>query len=182
MEKLLELGPLLLSILFVQFGIMIVLIILLILNRNEINILKEKYDYFMEYLGDGDSKDILQDCIDMIRNIEYESRLKEKEIAEIYEILTSCVQKVSIVRYNAFSNVGSDLSYTIALLDNDDNGVVLSSLYGRESSTTYAKPIQSGHSQYVLTEEEESAISIARKKHIGKSYYDSNMKMEDEQF
>jgi len=47
--------------------------------------------------------------------------------------------KVGVVRYNAFDDVGSDLSFSIALLDDNDNGVVISGIYSRESSTTYAK-------------------------------------------
>jgi len=179
MEKLLELDPTILILVFTQFTILIIAIIFLVLNRLEITRLKEKYSSFVEYLGDGESKDILQECVDMIRNIEYENRLKDKEISEILEILSSCIQKVAIIRYNAFSNVGSDLSYAVALLDHEDNGVVLSSLYGRDSTTTYAKPINAGNSQYVLTEEEENAISLARKKFIDKSYYSAKMKLQD---
>ena len=171
MESLLELNPMLLAVLAVLFVLMIFVIVVLIFSRLELTRLKEKYDALIEYLGNGESKDILSECAELIRNLEYENRIQEKEIAEVFSILSSCVQKVSIVRYNAFDNVGSDLSYSIALLDNEDNGVVLSSLYGRESSTAYAKPVSSGNSKYVLTDEEREAISSARKNHIGRSYF-----------
>ena len=171
MESLLELDPKLLAVLTVLFVLMIFVIVVLIFSRIELTRLKEKYDALIEYLGNGESRDILSECAEIIRNLEYENRVQEKELAEVFSILSSCVQKVSIVRYNAFDNVGSDLSYSIALLDNEDNGIILSSLYGRESSTTYAKPVSQGSSKYVLTDEEREAISSARKKHIGRSYF-----------
>lgn len=72
------------------------------------------------------------------------------------------IQRVGVVRFNAFPDTGSDLSFSIALLDAFDNGVVLSSLYGRSESRIYAKPIKAGKSTYTLTDEEKQAILIAQ--------------------
>ena len=171
MEALLSLDPLILAIITGELLLTVYLFSLVLFSRSEIQDIKDKYISLIEYLGDGDSRDLLQNCVDVIRELEFDSRIKEKDIDELFEILTSCIQKFAILRYNAFSNVGSDLSFSIALLDNDDNGIVISSLYGRESSTTYAKPIIRGRSEYILTGEEKHAISQAKKKHIGKSYY-----------
>lgn len=71
------------------------------------------------------------------------------------------LQKVGFVRYNAFSDMGSELSYSIALLDNFKNGFVLTSIYGRDHATTYAKPIKFGKSKYPLSVEEIQAIDRA---------------------
>ena len=70
-----------------------------------------------------------------------------------------CIQKCNIIRYNAFSNTGSDLSYSIALLDSYNNGFILSSIYGRDESVTYAKPIESGKCSYPLSVEEEIVLN-----------------------
>lgn len=72
------------------------------------------------------------------------------------------VQRTGIVRFNAFPDTGSDLSFAIALLDAHDNGFVLSSLYGRNESRIYAKPIRGGTSTYALSEEEKQALAQAR--------------------
>lgn len=72
--------------------------------------------------------------------------------------------KVSIVRYRAFEDVGSDLSYSIALLDNNNNGVILTGIYGRNESTTYAKPIDKGLSRYELSDEEKYVLKDAMNK------------------
>lgn len=71
------------------------------------------------------------------------------------------IQKSATVRFNAFPDTGSDLSFAIALLDANNNGLVLSSLYGRSESRVYAKPIKDGCSSYALSEEEKSAIARA---------------------
>ncbi|HYG59221.1 MAG TPA: DUF4446 family protein [Symbiobacteriaceae bacterium] len=73
------------------------------------------------------------------------------------------VQKTAIIRFNAFPDTGSDLSFAIALLDADDNGMVVSSLYGRSESRIYAKPILAGQSTYQLSNEEKEALAKARR-------------------
>ena len=171
MDWLLSLDPILLAALAVQIILFTIVFFLLILSRAELREMKYRYLALEDYLGDGESRDLLQSCAAILRELELDSRIKAKDISDLYEILSGCVQKVSILRYNAFSDVGSDLSYSIALLDNDDCGIVISGLYGRETSTTYAKPVENGRSQYILTGEEEEAISMARKKYLGRTYY-----------
>jgi hypothetical protein len=88
-----------------------------------------------------------------------------KEFSDrVREVEAKMNQKIStarILRYNAFPDVGSDLSFSIALLDDEQNGVVLSSIYGRQESRIYAKPIVHGLSKYPLTEEEEYVLNEA---------------------
>ncbi len=73
------------------------------------------------------------------------------------------VQKVSMVRFNPFSDTGSDQSFVIALLDGRNDGVVFSSLYTRGQPLIYAKPIKAGSSSYQLSEEEHDALARAIK-------------------
>ena len=75
--------------------------------------------------------------------------------------LESCIQKIGIVRYNAFKDTGSDLSFALAMLDENNNGVVLNGIYSREMSNIYAKPVQNGKSNYTISEEEKEAIQKA---------------------
>ncbi len=76
--------------------------------------------------------------------------------------LKLAVAGVSLVRYNAFRETGSDLSFSIALLDRNLDGIVLTSLFGREESRCYGKPIKQGESSYLLSEEEFQALDEAR--------------------
>ncbi len=92
----------------------------------------------------------------------------EKQNAEILgkingldKDLEGCIQKVGILRYSAFQDTGSDLSFTLALLDEHDNGIVFNGIYSREMSNIYAKPVESGKSKYTLSEEEQVAIKRA---------------------
>jgi hypothetical protein len=68
---------------------------------------------------------------------------------------------VGLVRFNPFGEVGGDQSFSIALLDSDHNGFVITSHYAREASRIYAKPVKNGKSTYALSEEEKGAIKEA---------------------
>ncbi|MCI3924778.1 DUF4446 family protein [Paenibacillus sp. TRM 82003] len=71
---------------------------------------------------------------------------------------------VGIVRYNAFGDRGSDLSFSLALVNERSDGVVLSALHTRDESRVYAKPLEAGASAYSLTPEEKEAIIQAKRK------------------
>jgi len=76
------------------------------------------------------------------------------------------VRKVGIIRFNPFKESGGDQSFSIALLDENDNGVVITSLYGRQDNKVFAKPVRNGKSKYLLSEEERRAIEEAKKEGI----------------
>jgi len=82
---------------------------------------------------------------------------------KLQKIADISIQKVAVVRFNPFKDVGGDQSFAIVLLDKDDNGLVISSLYSREGTRIYTKPIEKGGSSYHLSEEEEQAIQKAMK-------------------
>jgi hypothetical protein len=72
------------------------------------------------------------------------------------------LQKIGIVRFNPFKEIGGDQSFSIALLDGKDSGIVLTSLYSPQGNRIYAKPIEQGKSKYHLSEEEKKAIERAK--------------------
>ena len=69
------------------------------------------------------------------------------------------IQKAGLLRYNPFSNVGGNQSFSIALLDNNNDGFVITSLYAQDGNRVYAKPVKNGKSEYVLSEEEKETIN-----------------------
>jgi hypothetical protein len=71
------------------------------------------------------------------------------------------VKHVGMVRFNSFQNLGGSQSFSLAMLDENKDGIVLSSLYGREGNRVYAKTIVKGAPQYKLLQEEEEAIKLA---------------------
>lgn len=123
---------------------------------------QKKYKTFLNKLGNG--KDIYED----LDNYMYRVERVEKQNTEVItglkilqQDLSKCIQKVGMVRYSAFKDTGSDLSFALALLDEDNNGVVLNGIYSREMSNIYAKPVEKGIATYTVSEEEKQAIAKA---------------------
>lgn len=85
----------------------------------------------------------------------------KKEVERISQESKFFVQKVGIIRYNPFSGVGGDQSFSIALLDGNNDGLIITSIYGREGNRVYAKPIKNNKSDYSLSDEEKRAIEKA---------------------
>lgn len=135
------------------------LVILIKLSR-----LSKRYKQFIKKLGNGEN--IQED----LENYMYRVERTEKQNAEIlFDIdnlkndLKKCVQKVGIIRYNAYKDAGSNLSFTLALLNEKNDGVVLNGIYSREMSNIYAKPVSSGKSSFTLSDEEQQAVNQAIK-------------------
>lgn len=79
-------------------------------------------------------------------------------VEELNETSKAHLQRVGVVRFNAFEAMGGEQSFSVAILDYEGNGVVISSIYGREDNRVYAKPIVKGKSTYPLSNEEMQAI------------------------
>ncbi|MGL4731349.1 MAG: DUF4446 family protein [Clostridium sp.] len=142
-------------------GIILIFFIVLIVTLSSLNRLEKKYRKLMRGSNNKNLEELLTNYLDTIDEIKANND-EIKEICESTKNLTEqCIQKVSIVRYKAFEDVGSDLSYSIAFLDANNDGVLLTSIYGRNESTTYAKPIDKGISRYDLSEEEERVLHEA---------------------
>ena len=86
----------------------------------------------------------------------------EEAVSALKEIQKNSIQKIGLARYNPFADNGGNLSFSLALLDTYSNGVVITSLHGREQNRIYSKPIIQGKSEFTLTAEEEKAISSSK--------------------
>ena len=140
----------------------IIIFILLILVIAYVYYLNKNYIKFMNKLGNGNNLDeMLKKYLDDVKDIKQDNSEIKAYYTKLDYDIGSSIQKVGLVRFNAFQNVGSDLSFALALLDREDNGIVLNGIYGSESSNIYAKPIKKGESIYQLSEEEIEAIKIA---------------------
>ena len=83
-------------------------------------------------------------------------------VTDMDQTMKSNVQKVGLIRYNPFEEMGGNLCFALALLDGEDNGVVLNGIHSITGSFTYAKPIEMGVSIYMLSEEEKQAVKMAQ--------------------
>ena len=108
--------------------------------------------------GPENLKELLDSFNDLQKNFEEIS----KELKNLKKESKFTVQKIGIIRFNPFSEVGSDQSFSIALLDGNCSGAVITSLYTREGNRVYGKPIKNGESEYLLSQEERKAIEKAK--------------------
>ena len=153
------------NFMLILLGLNIVLLIAFIIAVIKISGINKKYKNFMQKLGNG--KNIEEDLENYMHRVER----VEKQNAEITDFIQKLdndfeksIQKIGIVRYNAYKDTGSDLSFALAMLDENNNGVVLNGIYSRETSNIYAKPVENGKSSYILSEEEQEAIRRAIEK------------------
>lgn len=125
---------------------------------------KKKYDFFM-----GANRRPSHNLEKKIEKYYQSSKQIEEKYTKLLDMVTdldktmkSNIQKVGLVRYNPFEEMGGNLCFALALLDGEDNGVVLNGIHSRTGSFTYAKPIQMGVSIYMLSEEEIKAVQMAK--------------------
>ncbi|MDF2520308.1 MAG: hypothetical protein K0R84_936 [Clostridia bacterium] len=126
--------------------------------------LGKKYKKFMRGTSGKNIEGVLLEHLENLKENDDKFAVIHKQQELMQEQLDKCIQKQSIVRYNAFNNTGSDLSYSIALMDNYDNGIALTGIYGRNEFIGYAKPIENGTSSYPLSVEEQMVIGRCSKK------------------
>ena len=115
------------------------------------------FDIFKKKKEPKDLKEVLSQFKDL-----------EEKIGSISETLENLkkeskfsIQKTGIIRYNPFSGVGGNQSFSIALLDGNNKGIVITSLYTKEGNRVYGKPVENNVSEYSLSEEEKKAIKEA---------------------
>jgi hypothetical protein len=111
--------------------------------------------------GETNVEEILSSHIKTLDNQAGDLKKIFGEVEKLNNISTICFQRIGVVRFNPFKDVGGDQSFSIALLDAKNNGVVITGLYTKEGNRIFAKPISGGQSKYLLSEEEREAITKA---------------------
>ena len=140
----------------------LVLLIWSVISNIRIRNIHNKDKIFMEKLGDGKNiKEDLERYMRRVSTTEEEIRKLSLYYKELDNKNQKCIQKVGVVRYNAYKDTGSDLSFAVCLLDEHNDGVVFNGIYSRDMSNIYAKPIENGVSKYKVTPEEMEAIEKA---------------------
>lgn len=154
-----------LQYIIVSITVMIFLALIIFINLNmKLSKMNKRYRKLMTGMEGHNLEQLLVGHIEEVRQAMKKVNALEDSYKSLDKISYNCIQKVGIVRFNAFEDTGSDLSFAVAMLDRENNGVVLSNIFGRNESRTYAKPINGGQSQYFLTDEEKEALDIAQNK------------------
>ena len=138
--------------------LLLITTIVLLLSVNKV---EKKYRKMMRGTNSRNLEEVINSNLDNIDVALNNSKESLERCEKIAEDLKSCVNKVAIMRYKAFEDVGSDLSFSIAILDSYNDGVIITGIYSRHDSTTYAKPIDKGISRYDLSEEELHVLNEA---------------------
>lgn len=125
---------------------------------------KKKYDYFMgaNRRPSHNLEMKIEQYFETSKSIEEKYGKLLDMVTDMDKTMKSNVQKVGLIRYNPFDEMGGNLCFALALLDGNDNGVVLNGIHSRTGSFTYAKPIEMGVSTYMLSEEEMKAVDMAK--------------------
>lgn len=149
---------------YIMMGMLIVMLIMIILYFRTMSKLKKlyrKYDRFMRGKDMESMEDTVVSQFERIEKLEASDREKKEQIDAILKNLRSVYQKTGLVKYDAFREMSGKLSYALAMLDQDNNGIMVSSMYSREGCYSYVKEIVRGKSSINLSEEEEQALDIA---------------------
>lgn len=129
----------------------------------KLNRLNRKYMVFMQG-GSGETVEtMLLSRVEEIERLKRDVAALQAECRRLEQEGLNHIQKVGMIRFNAFENTGSDLSFSLAMTNAKGNGFVMSGIYGRDDSRIYAKPLLQGESTYALTKEEKRAIEESEK-------------------
>lgn len=142
-------------------GLLVVTLLMLIglfATRAQVGRLARKYERLMRGSSGTDLEQILGDYLGIVTG--FSSRLEELEgvVRRLSEAQQGCVQRVGLVRFDAFEDVGGAQSFAVVLLDAHRSGVAISSVYSRNEMRVYAKRIHNGKPSHPLTREEEQAM------------------------
>lgn len=139
----------------------IILLIVTIVQITKISKLSKKYEKFMQ---GKDAKSLETDIIGLYEDNKFLKTTVDKnkhDIRRLYKNMESTFQKVGIVKYDAFQQMGGKLSFSLALLDQNNDGFILNSVHSSEGCYSYTKEIKNGECAISLGSEEEKALDIA---------------------
>lgn len=143
------------------FAIMLILLILLAVQIAKTSRLKKRLDKFV--LGKN-GKSLEKDIIGLYEDnkfLKISVEKNKKDIRTLYKNMEKTFQKIGIVKYDAFKQMGGQLSFSLALLDENNDGFVLNSVHSTDGCYSYTKEIKGGVCDISLGEEEQEALSMA---------------------
>lgn len=144
-------------------GVVAFLLLLLIINMVKLGNLKKKYKKFM---GDTEAKsleDKIEEHLNQIDSLIESNETNKSKIERLEGRMNFTFQKVGLVKYDAFNEMGGKLSFSLALLNEKNDGFIINAMHSREGCYTYIKEIIAGKSIIVLASEETEALDMALK-------------------
>ncbi len=152
------------TLLFIALAIMMILIVICFIM---IAVNSSKISTIMDYSEDGDIIGALKDYYDKVDDLS--KTVNDASDAVLMSRLTNCendsnisIKKIGIVNFDAFDDVTGKLSFSLAMLNNNNDGIILTSLYGHNSCNTYLREVVSGETPIKLLDEEKEALEKAK--------------------
>lgn len=141
--------------------LVLVLIVLTIVNIVQMSKLKKRYRIFMSGKEAKTLEDVLTRRLDQVDDLITANQQNEKNIRQIMGTLKNTFQKAGLIKYDAFNEMGGKLSFSLAMLDEKNDGFIINAMHSREGCYTYIKEIIAGNSIIQLSEEEKEALDMA---------------------
>ena len=142
-------------------GFVVILLIILLVNAVQIHKLKKKYKMFMDGKNAKTLEESIMSRMDQMDYLISSNKKNENDIQTIYKNLKSTFEKVGLVKYDAFQEMGGKLSFSLALLNETNDGFIINAMHSREGCYTYIKEIIDGNSVITLADEEKEALDMA---------------------
>lgn len=142
-------------------AVLLIFLILLIILLVKYSRIKKRYDKFMSGKNAASLEDDMHGVFEDMKTLKNNVDRNKKDIRILYKNLERSFQKLGIVKYDAFNQMGGQLSFSLALLDENDDGFIINSVHSSEGCYSYTKEIKGGTSPISLGAEEERALNIA---------------------
>lgn len=139
----------------------VVLFIIIILQMKKLNRLQKRINKFMT---GKDAKSLEKDIVGLYEDnkfLKINVDKNKKDIRTLYKNMEHAFQKIGLIKYDAFQQMGGKLSFSLALLDENNNGFILNSVHSTEGCYTYTKEIKNGECAISLGKEEQQALDMA---------------------
>lgn len=165
------------NLLYIVFGtlfITLVLVVLVMVLVVKYNTLKESYDSFMEGRNGKALEEIMEEIVEDNRKVKMQCKHNIDAIVEMKKSLKATYKKIGLMKYDTFRGMSGKLSFSLALLDGEDSGFVLSCMHTQDGCYSYLKEIIHGESHAILSNEEKDALNMAL------NYNTDNIMLEEE--
>ena len=143
-------------------AVTLIMFIMLMVNMAQISGLKKRYKTFMSGKDAKSLEDAFVEKLEQMDNLIKVSNVNAQNIDILSKKVRQTFQKVGLVKYDAFNEMGGKLSFSLALLNENEDGIILNAVHSREGCYTYMKDIIAGNAVVNLSEEEKAALESAK--------------------
>ncbi len=149
--------------------ILLIVLIVLIVQIGKVNKLKKRMDKFLTGKNAKSLEREITTLVQETQSLKEKQEVNKKNIRTLFKNMEATYQKMGIVKYDAFSQMGGQLSFSLALLDEGNNGFIINSVHSSDGCYSYTKEIKAGNCDISLGKEEAEALEIAMERRAAKA-------------